>query len=1003
MTLNTYGPVVKARVKRLLEALLSFVNYEFEESDLDIEFKWEAEDTSKPKLIIRTTLANLHWLTKKDKHSGELTKAQIRQALKLLDKKTEKNLVKILEDNRTQTQGVETWHFTLTLWSKDKEKNLQKFERVWEDNRSDKSKDLEATFKKSEVSAEALQDEIDWQECCRKMLPTDLSINPLLHGDDVILTIEDIVPLELVERKQRPQQKDDFSPEHFQLPAPTEYELPVEHNKFLAHVLETENSIKNRDRKIAIIGEPGAGKTTILQEIAKEVEGVGGLPIFVKLADLEEKALEKYLLEDWLKYATGKRSVSEDIQDDFVEQFNASRVWLLLDGVDEIAATGNLLSSLEKQLKGWIADARIVLTCRLNVWDVGKNDLYTFEKYRIQQLSYPDLVGSFIHNFFSKAGEPTKGEKLIEKLERSQPRIKDLVKNPLRLTLLCRIWKRRQEELPKTKAELYEWFVETFYEWKDKPEIDLDKRRLLEHALGELAKKAIDKETTKFRLRESFVRQELDKFDKSLFDLACRVGWIINVGVAAENSKETVYAFYHPTFQEYFGALAVEDWRYFLNHVPDNPTQGIYRIFEAQWKEVFLLWLGREDVAKEGKEKFIKMLVEFEDGCQHLYWYQAYFLAVVGIAEFRDCTQGDEIVAQVVQWAFGYFDDIAQAWQSFYPLDKKATTVLRETLPDKAILALTKLLHVCQDQQIRRKVAEKNGKMFDERLLGEVALTLLELSPANLEATKAISELINNSHDDFIPPFLLNNLELNAQVEVLRRCVFLNSQSNQRPADNLKEDKIGSPNEIIDLIDFINTTDVNPLQLDAMSRLEKIVTGNPEAISPVIAVIKRSLRSNQETDRYPLFKALECMQRIGIGSLEAINVLIEVVSNDSDYGNYDPGITFHAIAALAAIGTGNPDVFHFLMNLVHTEKINLVHKEFHWAMRLNALGGLGAILSGDLFGLAVTNLRGYLQDSVCKNNRALYINCYWTLWHCAQTMPYPDFHKAWHSSNSPLP
>lgn len=376
-----------------------------------------------------------------------------------------------------------------------------------------------------------------WQECCRKMLPTDLSINPLLHGDGVRLTLEDIVPLELVERKQRPQQKDDFSPEHFQVQASTEYETPVEHSKFLAQVLETGGSLKNRDRKIAIIGEPGAGKTTLLQEIDRAVENAVGLPVFVKLADLGEKTLKDYLLEDWLEEVAEKRRISEDIQDNFVEQFKLGRVWLLLDGVDEIAATGNLLSSLEKQLKGWISEARIVLTCRLNAWDVGKNELYAFEKYRIQQLSYPDLVGDFIRRFFSKAGEPTTGDKLIEKLERSQPRIRDLVRNPLRLNLLCRTWKRRQGELPQTKAELYKGFVETYYEWKDIPEIDRDKRKLLEQALGEMAKNAIDKETTKFRLRESFVRQELDKFDKSLFDLACRVSWINNVGIAAGNSE----------------------------------------------------------------------------------------------------------------------------------------------------------------------------------------------------------------------------------------------------------------------------------------------------------------------------------------------------------------------------------------------------------------------------------------------------------------------------------
>ncbi len=114
MPRTTKGPQVKTRVKRLFEALLDFVNGEFHDS-FDIEFKWEAEDSANPKLIVRTTLVVLGWLTAKDKYSGKLTKPQIGQALNLL-----KKFLKILEDNRTKTQGVDTWHFSLTLWSKDK-------------------------------------------------------------------------------------------------------------------------------------------------------------------------------------------------------------------------------------------------------------------------------------------------------------------------------------------------------------------------------------------------------------------------------------------------------------------------------------------------------------------------------------------------------------------------------------------------------------------------------------------------------------------------------------------------------------------------------------------------------------------------------------------------------------------------------------------------------------------------------------------------------------------
>ncbi|MBC6436035.1 hypothetical protein FM036_44070, partial [Nostoc sp. HG1] len=67
MPKNTYGLQVKTRVKRLLEALLDFANWEFEDSKFDIKFKWEAEESPNPKLKIETTLVALEYLTAKDK------------------------------------------------------------------------------------------------------------------------------------------------------------------------------------------------------------------------------------------------------------------------------------------------------------------------------------------------------------------------------------------------------------------------------------------------------------------------------------------------------------------------------------------------------------------------------------------------------------------------------------------------------------------------------------------------------------------------------------------------------------------------------------------------------------------------------------------------------------------------------------------------------------------------------------------------------------------------
>jgi hypothetical protein len=135
----TYGPQPKKRALRLFEALLCFVNDEIEECDrINLKCNWHSKDSATPKLIVKTKLRALEALTTKDNHSGSLTKTQIREALYRMQ-----DFLGILEDNRVQNRGPEEWHFTLTLWSTDKAKNLLQFEQTWERNRPDKSKKQE--------------------------------------------------------------------------------------------------------------------------------------------------------------------------------------------------------------------------------------------------------------------------------------------------------------------------------------------------------------------------------------------------------------------------------------------------------------------------------------------------------------------------------------------------------------------------------------------------------------------------------------------------------------------------------------------------------------------------------------------------------------------------------------------------------------------------------------------------------------------------------------------
>ncbi|MBD0386775.1 MAG: NACHT domain-containing protein [Nostoc sp. C3-bin3] len=529
---------------------------------------------------------------------------------------------------------------------------------------------------------------IDWWEVCHTMLDNQQEQQRIRRkASEMGFEINVHVPLGLVERKQ--QQRRDENVERGQV-----YQLEkevitktYEHKDFLEEVISQSRARKNKH--VAIVGEPGAGKTTLLSAIASHIkDNTQHLPIFISLGSLQGMTLEDYLLKKWLPDAM--RLVNPqfipipEIENQLIARFYESGVWLLLDGVDEMGESSPVeaLNKISRELTNWLAQARLILTCRLNVWDASLNDniLPSFDTYKTQEFQ-PEQVNEFIDKWFKYAENIQRGEELKVKLiEPGKERIRELVTNPLRLSLLCQIsYQNEDGELPETKAEFYEIFTRYFYEWK--PELVPDVinsyqlKKELHQALGKLALAGING-NLRFRLKRSLAVEEIGE---KLFKLAYDLGWLNQVDRDAVNDED-VYAFFHPNFQEYFAALIIDDWHYFLNHVPNNPEAGNYRIFEPQWKEVMLLWIGRKDVKKEQKESFLNKLIDLPNDGELLYYEQLGFLGALLIVEFPDFIRTYEIVENIVQYSFGYFDTNNKKWRKFPSfIVKRAKEVLELT------------------------------------------------------------------------------------------------------------------------------------------------------------------------------------------------------------------------------------------------------------------------------------------------------------------------------------
>ncbi len=982
------GPEAKKRACRLFEALLAYANDALDCDELalnalqpHIQVRWLSET----RLVIRTKVRFLQALTGLQKSEKSLNPEQIKESLRRLA-----DFVEILEDNRSTRGGSENWHFTLNLWHHrhDIEANLQRFEQEWERRRLGKASEVSEVTEVTKEEGKVFLPTLSWKDICKGMLQNQrrLTTNPLTSVDGMSFELDAVyVPLGLVERKTRDRKREDILPTQGSRLYESE-ETETMHFALDSFLQQLASNNSQELHRIAVVGEPGAGKTTLLQKVACWVlENTQDLPIWVTLADLQAKCLEDYLIQDWLRAAIRKRHVPVEIEEEFCEQFYQGRVWLLLDAVDEMAMESSYaLSKIANFLTGWVGTANVILTCRLNVWDAGKNALESFTTYRNLNFTYasnqsPNLVGQFIQRWFQD--NPILGERLQSELEQpGRQRIKDAVKNPLRLALMCRTWALSQGEFPSTKATLYKQFVEAIYEWKqDRFPTTSTQRQQLNQALGELALQAIYKADTKFRLSHSFVCQILGAPDEGLFQLALLLGWLNQVGIS-ETQAEKVYAFYHPTFQEYFAALAIDDWRFFFDSVSSS-----YRIFEPQWREVILLWLGREDISGQTKDEFITALTQFKDGVGNYYSYQAYFLAAAGVAEFAS-SRASEIITSLIKWRFGYPEPTENKWCRFpLPVQEGARVALLKTDRKCAITLLEEFIKTCPNEFETWSAAFSLGRTFDPGNKIAVAtleklVTLIRLEPLRLQAADSLGKV--EPGNKIAITVLTQIIESTEKDSIRRKGAYLLA-------------KIDPENKTaFSTFETFAKSENSEMRRQVAENMRALVTENPCSLAYIInnPVLASLLNNDTSKDITKSNKNLEKSRqpRKPPKQIDTTRLVAALENGINLAQNED--IKAYKASRLALLDPDNSLAFNTLVELIKHGKSDTIRKR--------AAENFKKVLRDE----QIPKLIASIKNCFCNDVETLHVtsleeqyrHCYKLIWYCAEKMTYLDFYQIWH-------
>lgn len=219
-------------------------------------------------------------------------------------------------------------------------------------------------------------------------------------------------------------------------------------------------------RLLVILGDPGSGKSVLLQYLALQwalLPPVGRaaqpLPLLLELKayvqDFRQGKCSSFL--DYLDH--GPSAIGHLDQHRLHELLTQGRAWLSIDGLDEVFDPA-LRQTVVNQIIDFTTHyslTRVVVTSRVIGYQHEALRNAGFGHHMLESLE-PEQVTVFLQRWHALAfADDRERREKLTRLERSiqdSAPVRELVQNPLLLTLTVLL--NRHQELPRARAELYE-------------------------------------------------------------------------------------------------------------------------------------------------------------------------------------------------------------------------------------------------------------------------------------------------------------------------------------------------------------------------------------------------------------------------------------------------------------------------------------------------------------------------------------------------------------------
>jgi len=363
------------------------------------------------------------------------------------------------------------------------------------------------------------------------------------------------------------------------------------------------NSIINLDHNSIIIGEPGAGKSTLFKTLSKEIIEQNSLrndiefyPIILTFQDLRntafnlEESVVEYFKKDW----------NIDLQIDGNKILHERNCVIFIDALDELPQKKQKELALKtiNEFHSKFPEIKIICSSRpsdylfYNCKDLG---------FRYLEINPVDRrqIEVFLNNYF--ADNIGKSKRLLKSLQDTGI-LEKLPKTPMTIALITILFDEKEIEIPATITDLYRQFVDLLL-GRYAPESTIEiieigiKHRLLCHiakGLHSKKKQSISKADLKIVLAE-YSKERGQNFDIELIleDL------IVNSGLLFSNEKEELQ-FKHLSFQEYFTAYEI------FHHRQAEVDLFVKNFNNLWWQNVAIFYAGMSKDAPLLLEQILK-------------------------------------------------------------------------------------------------------------------------------------------------------------------------------------------------------------------------------------------------------------------------------------------------------------------------------------------------------------------------------------------------------------